>query len=110
MVRVRGDDPDELDDVEEEVEKPGFNSAYLDIFLESGTLSWTNWSENELSFWIFEEERIVVPPWADEPDLEEYRQGSLKDLRGTWRSWTRCRSLSEERCAHTWSIIQNAFS
>jgi hypothetical protein len=80
VVRVRGDSPEELDDVEEEVEKPGFNSAYLDVFLEEGALSWTNWSEGEIDFGVFEEERVVVPSWADDSDIEDCRQSALQGI------------------------------
>ncbi len=80
VVRVRGDSPEELDEVEEEVEKPGFNSAYLDALLEGSALSWTNSSEDELSFWIFEEEQVTVPSWVDEPDVDDYRQSALEGI------------------------------
>ena len=80
VVRVRGDSPEELDEVEDEVEKPGFGSPYLDVFLERSSLSWTNWTESQLSFWVFEEDRLIVPPWAEESDVEDYRQAGLEGI------------------------------
>jgi hypothetical protein len=48
--------------------------------LEEGSLSWTNWTEGELSFWVFEEDRLIVPPWVEESDVEDYRQAALEGI------------------------------